>query len=613
MKLLTKFTLIVAIPCVMQASFLFYFGDSLSRIQMRVSEIGISSALVSKINFYFLELTRRLVTSSADGQVYEHIAPLEKEGLRRSFDDNSRAVRLEQVNAAARALSTFSSLPAPQPVRAKASRTNRNRSPGPFFLVKFDDFYCAVRSFVDNEEQKISTYSRQTNQMLDRLIFNTIDFLLVCSAVTAALGFYYVRIILEPVNLLRARGAMLAARQPLPAPSADSNQFGELERLFYALSLEIEAALDRERVLLNQTEALIFVLDADTTLITAINDFGERLLGYPSDKLLGHSIFAFVRSHDCSKLDQSLNAVLTSKNFQALEVELSTISGESLRISLSMRMDVITQSIFCVALDLSEFRELDEVRTRWLKLVSDDLQNSLTLISESLRLAVKNILANESKNSQGSPEQTANPRQDELVKELNRLSNRVHAIKELVLDFLTIQNLNTFSKLVNLNEFSISDILNDALDFVQTDADNRHVRIEVEPFAAIVICDCLKVRQLLVNLLSNAVKFSKPGGVVRVFFREQKDTALLCIEDSGDGIPIELRTKIFEAFEQLPGPQDAKGTGLGLTICKMITDAHGWSLSVETSDRFAPAEAGPVCGSVFCIGIPNRHRYTRFL
>ena len=103
------------------------------------------------------------------------------------------------------------------------------------------------------------------------------------------------------------------------------------------------------------------------------------------------------------------------------------------------------------------------------------------------------------------------------------------------------------------------------------------------------------LRRLLVNLLQNAVQHSPPGGVVSVDVTTNGTHALVRVADSGAGIAVGDRARIFDRFVQLDPSRRAAGTGLGLAIAKWIADAHAGSLAIESS--------GPG-GTTFCVTLP---------
>lgn len=123
--------------------------------------------------------------------------------------------------------------------------------------------------------------------------------------------------------------------------------------------------------------------------------------------------------------------------------------------------------------------------------------------------------------------------------------------------------------------------------------------------------DSIKLRQILINLLGNAIKFTKHGSVtLRAGLAEgrtNKDSAIdgssrsiirFEIEDTGSGIQIQDRQRIFESFEQLTNqPGSETGTGLGLTISRQYAQIMGGEIGV--TDRSVKEQ-----GSVFYLEIP---------
>ena len=100
----------------------------------------------------------------------------------------------------------------------------------------------------------------------------------------------------------------------------------------------------------------------------------------------------------------------------------------------------------------------------------------------------------------------------------------------------------------------------------------------------VVAADVQRVRQVLGNLLSNALKFTDAGRV-RVRFETRQNTALVSVEDSGIGIPVEHLSTLFEPFKriEIPGQRAREGTGLGLAIARRLTEAMGGQIGVESS------------------------------
>ena len=114
-----------------------------------------------------------------------------------------------------------------------------------------------------------------------------------------------------------------------------------------------------------------------------------------------------------------------------------------------------------------------------------------------------------------------------------------------------------------------------------------------------------KLVRTLVNLLSNAIKFTPERGSVLLSVRhvtrpERTNSIVLVCRDTGEGIPSEAFERIFEKFGQVEGRAGGRkmSSGLGLTFCKMVVEAHGGRIWVEST---------PGQGSAFSFAIPIAH------
>jgi signal transduction histidine kinase len=129
----------------------------------------------------------------------------------------------------------------------------------------------------------------------------------------------------------------------------------------------------------------------------------------------------------------------------------------------------------------------------------------------------------------------------------------------------------------------------------------KNIEISAQVDAALppVIIDRHKLTRTIVNLLSNAIKFTSPGGDVSIAAgRDDKGKSFLCsVSNSGEGIPATEFGRIFDKFGQIEMSKagHTHSTGLGLTLCKLVVEAHGGRIWVES-------EMG--VGSTFLFTIP---------
>lgn len=111
------------------------------------------------------------------------------------------------------------------------------------------------------------------------------------------------------------------------------------------------------------------------------------------------------------------------------------------------------------------------------------------------------------------------------------------------------------------------------------------LRCEVAEGGPLVPADRDKLRRVLVNLLGNAIKFTPRGGSVTVAGRpDPLHGYRFSVADTGEGIPADAYERIFEKFGQVQNRKAGRtmSTGLGLTFCKMVVEAHGGRIWVES-------------------------------
>jgi two-component system OmpR family sensor kinase len=97
-----------------------------------------------------------------------------------------------------------------------------------------------------------------------------------------------------------------------------------------------------------------------------------------------------------------------------------------------------------------------------------------------------------------------------------------------------------------------------------------------------VLGDAASLHTLFANLLDNALRYTPGGGSVTVSLREQAGVPLVSVEDSGPGIPLQDRQRVFDRFYRRPGVEEP-GTGLGLAIVRAIAERHGLNVALGTA------------------------------
>ena len=181
---------------------------------------------------------------------------------------------------------------------------------------------------------------------------------------------------------------------------------------------------------------------------------------------------------------------------------------------------------------------------------------------------------------------------------LERAGRHLNALLNDVLDLSSIEAGRL--KLVTVPP-PLAPLLEDVIGITRAAAEAKgvHLRVELAPdLPAGVLCDPLRVRQILHNLLNNAVKFTPPGGAVTLSVQGRKAGGLvLTVTDDGPGVPQDFRDRLFQDYARATR-EAAKGdgTGLGLAI------SAGLAQAMDGSIRFGTPSSGQ--GSVFEAWLP---------
>ena len=118
-------------------------------------------------------------------------------------------------------------------------------------------------------------------------------------------------------------------------------------------------------------------------------------------------------------------------------------------------------------------------------------------------------------------------------------------------------------------------------------AQSKDIQIEskISSHTPLVFADVTMMERVLQNLMDNALKFTPENGKITIYLLELRGQIEVKIENSGEGIPQESVSKIFDRYYKVPNETPAESTGLGLAIVKNILQIHQTDIHVM-SERF---------------------------
>jgi len=176
---------------------------------------------------------------------------------------------------------------------------------------------------------------------------------------------------------------------------------------------------------------------------------------------------------------------------------------------------------------------------------------------------------------------------------LSKITTSSNHLLSLINDVLDMSRIESGKVKIEEKETSLPEIMHDLKTIVQADITSKQLEFYIDTADVVnehVLCDKLRLNQVLLNLLSNAMKFTKPGGIVSVRILQKGNAPEGCasyefqVKDTGIGMSKEFLEHVFEPFEreQTSTVSGIQGTGLGMAITKNIVDMMGGKISVDS-------------------------------
>ena len=169
-------------------------------------------------------------------------------------------------------------------------------------------------------------------------------------------------------------------------------------------------------------------------------------------------------------------------------------------------------------------------------------------------------------------------------------------MRRLIESLLELARYDAGQEVLKRLPFDLAGTVNESVDLVKTLADERGVTVSAEVAPLEMTGDSERLGQVVMNLLTNAIQYNRSGGAVQVTLARAGDLAVLTVTDTGKGIAPEDLPRVFERFYRADQSRTGSGnSGLGLSICQAIVEAHGGTLE---------AASEPGTGSTFTLRLP---------
>lgn len=233
-----------------------------------------------------------------------------------------------------------------------------------------------------------------------------------------------------------------------------------------------------------------------------------------------------------------------------------------------------------------QLRESDRLKKDLTDMVVHDMRVPLTVVVGSLE------------NLTESMEAELTPKEAKL---LDMAHSSSQMLAQMVDDLLDISKLEAQKAYIRKTKTPVEELVRQAVKQASVLARREKVQLNIDVPNDLpdVSVDVRRVIRVLVNLLGNATQHTPEGGRIslQVSFQPVMKEVMFSVSDTGEGIPKEYHHKIFDKFVQVEphGSRKRSSTGLGLTFCKLVTEAHGGSIWLDSE---------PGVGSTFTATFP---------
>jgi signal transduction histidine kinase len=233
-----------------------------------------------------------------------------------------------------------------------------------------------------------------------------------------------------------------------------------------------------------------------------------------------------------------------------------------------------------------KLRELEKVRDDLMKMIVHDLKTPLTSI-----IATLEMLADGDLGPVGVPQQGA----------LRDTENKAQELLHLIEDLLEVARIEETSIALDLEPLAPAAIVHEIMHdwALRLQQERATTNIEVAADAPTFMADRALLKRVFGNLIQNSLVHSSTAVELRVFARPDPRGVLFTVADNGPGIPPQYHEVIFHKFESVKTPNvpRVRSSGLGLAFCRLVVEAHGGRIWVQSTEG---------AGSAFHIVLPVR-------
>ncbi|MBI4064291.1 MAG: HAMP domain-containing protein [Elusimicrobia bacterium] len=384
------------------------------------------------------------------------------------------------------------------------------------------------------------------------------------------------------------------------------DELGHLQRTFAQMASKLKqyAEIQLDRLLAEKTKMEATVASMQEGIVLFKNPEGEVLLiNGPARRILAShleesdilgkplkdvlepgrrdEILRIVQDLDEGKIKRcDIDTSATPNTKQIVEIKLQGVEARKQDGALAIGQLLILR-------DVTLERQIQSMKDDFVQMVTHDLKNPLNSITGFVEVL-------------GMNGQNLAETQKKAIRQISQAAGRLLNMVNNILDSFRIEH-GAFK--INPAAMDLRQTAAEIVEMLSGRAASLFIGLELnlEPDDSSaekwrVLCDGSLIERVLINLIGNALKYTSAQGRITVTLRDAGQDIVVCVADTGEGIPKDDLDKLFKKYGQIQG-RSKGGTGLGLMICKTIVEAHNGKIWVTS-------ELGR--GSAFAFSLPKK-------
>ena len=374
---------------------------------------------------------------------------------------------------------------------------------------------------------------------------------------------------------------------------------------------KVEQERDHWAKIFDESLNEIYIFDANTLAFINVNHGAKKNIGYSLEELRELTPVdikpKFLKSQFLDKIKPLLDHSIEKIEFETehqrkdgtiypVEVHLQHSQIGNREVLVAIILDITERKNYTERLEktvdqrtarlreaLLKEKELNELKTKFLSLVSHEFKTPLSGILSSINLLGK---------------YTEKEQQDKREKHIRTIKSKVKYLDNILTDFLSVERLESGKVNYKFNNFPLSKVINEVVyeaNMMLKHGQKINYPVNIDDIN--LNFDEKILELMLTNLINNAIKYSSENTTIDIKVKMKKKVLIIKIKDAGIGIPKHEQKHMFNRYFRAENALLNQGTGIGLNIVKSHLENLGGNITFISEENK---------GSTFVIQIPNQ-------